>query len=426
MTQAVKLKKGQFAPVPVPKGTNVAAEEPAQRSLPARILDFLLKNRLPAAAILGAVFVSLAYAVYIFGISSNLYMSETRFAIRQVKDGGASDLTTDSTAGSPERAELKASQQAAALAKGGSGGDADFEQNPFVITNFLMSRAFVRELMQQGWLQARFASRAVDPLSRLAPDATLEEAWRFWIRHVMAAVDRRANTVVFQVWAFTPEDAKATVEMMIKRSEALMNDIETRGRQDALDRARIELGRANEEYDKKLDQISDMRQLLSTVDPKQAAKMAQSSYFRFEAQRIMMERELQVLQTAEKANSPAANTLRQRAKSMVSEVDQIHNHLAGSEADVKAAVNALAAYEELDINRRFALMRVQIASLAVENAEMLLREHSYFIYTFIAPSLPTRAIQAWRTQQWVLVTFLAFVTALAVVTFGTLSRDSRY
>ena len=424
MTQAVNVKKGQFAPVPVPKGPKADALAPP--SLQARLRDFLLTNRLPAASIISAIIVSICYAIYIFGISSNLYTSETRFAIRQVQNNMSSDLLTDAISSTPERAEIKATQQAAALAKSGSGGDADFEQNPFVITNFLMSRAFVRELWQQGWLQSRFANHSVDLLSRLSPNASLEEAWRFWMRHVMAAVDRSSNTIVLQVWAFTPEDARATVEMLIKRAESIMNDIETRGRQDALDRARVERQRASEEYDRKLNQISDMRQLLATVDPKQAAKTAQSSFFRFEAQRILMQRELQVLQTAENANSPSANTLRQRSKSMLAEVDQLHGRITGSEADMRAAVNALASYEELDINRRFALMRVQIASLAVENAEMLLREHSYFIYTFIAPSLPTQALQAWRTQQWLLVTFLAFVTALAVVTFGTLSRDSRY
>ncbi|GLK83936.1 hypothetical protein [Ancylobacter defluvii] len=424
MTQAVNVKKGQFAPVPVPKGPKADALAPP--SLQARLRDFLLTNRLPAASIISAIIVSICYAIYIFGISSNLYTSETRFAIRQVQNNMSSDLLTDAISSTPERAEIKATQQAAALAKGGAGGDADFEQNPFVIANFLMSRAFVREIWQQGWLQSRFANHSVDFLSRLSPNATLEEAWRFWMRHVMAAVDRSSNTIVLQVWAFTPEDAQATVEMLIKRAESIMNDIETRGRQDALDRARVELQRASEEYDRKLNQISDMRQLLATVDPKQAAKTAQSSFFRFEAQRILMERELQVLQTAENANSPSANTLRQRSKSMLAEVDQLHGRITGSEADMRAAVNALASYEELDINRRFALMRVQIASLAVENAEMLLREHSYFIYTFIAPSLPTQALQAWRVQQWLLVTFIAFVSALAVITFGTLSRDSRY
>ncbi|MDR6951362.1 capsular polysaccharide transport system permease protein [Ancylobacter sp. 3268] len=424
MTQAVKLKKGQFAPVPVPKGPDPGAARAA--SLQARFLDFVLKNRLPAGAIASAFIVSICYAIYIFGISSDLYSSETRFAIRQVQNNMSSDLLTDAISSSPERAEIKATQQAAALAKGGAGGDADFEQNPFVIANFLMSRAFVKELWQQGWLQSRFASHSVDFLSRLSPNATLEEAWRFWMRHVMAAVDRSSNTIVLQVWAFTPEDAEATVEMLTKRAESIMNDIETRGRQDALDRARLELQRASEEYDRKLNQISDMRQLLATVDPKQAAKTAQSSFFRFEAQRILMQRELQVLQTAENANSPSANTLRQRAKSMIAEVDQLHGRITGSEADMRAAVNALASYEELDISRRFALMRVQIASLAVENAELRLREHSYFIYTFIAPSLPTQALQAWRVQQWLLVTFIAFVAALAVITFGTLSRDSRY
>ncbi|MCB4769834.1 hypothetical protein LGR54_14540 [Ancylobacter sp. Lp-2] len=369
--------------------------------------------------------ISVGYGFYVFGVSSNLYVSEARFALRLSQQNSPTDLLGDTSKGTTGIDEASLARKAMSYISGGSGGDADFEQNPFVIANFLMSRAFVQELRQQDWFQ-RFSRPSIDYLSRLPAEATLEETWRFWMRHAMAAVDRRSNTIVIKVWGFTPEDAQATVELMIRRSEALLNDMETRGRKDALDRAQFELDRANEEYAKRLLQISDMRQMLATVDPKQAATEAQNSMTRFEGERILMQRELEVLKTAENANSPSAATLRQRAKSLVSEVDTLRNRITGYEADVRAAVNALAAYEELDLNRRFALTRVQVASLAVESAALLMRQHSYFIYTFISPSLPVEASQAWRMQQWVLVTFLAFIAWLGAITFATLNHDSRF
>ncbi|MBS7534424.1 hypothetical protein KHC28_12225 [Ancylobacter sonchi] len=384
------------------------------------------KHLFVTAALALAVVVSIVYGFYVFVVSSNLYISEARFALRLSQQAATGELLAAVSKDSSGKDEASLARSAMSLIKGGSGGDDDFEQNPFVITNFLMSRAFVQELRQQGWLKERFSLPSVDYLSRLPADATLEEMWRFWMRHAMAAVDRRSNTIVLKVWGFTPEDAQATVELMIRRSEVLLNDLETRGRRDALDRAQQELNLANEEYAKKLQQISEMRQVLATVDPKEAATAAQNSLTRFEGERILMQRELQVLQTAENSNSPSAAMLRQRAKSLVSEVDGLRDRITGYEADVRAAVNALEAYEELDLNRRFALTRVQTSTLAVESASQLMREHTYFIYTFIAPSLPVEASQAWRYQQWLLVTFLAFVAWLGAITCATLNHDSRY
>lgn len=427
------VKRGQFAPVAVPKK---APQAPPDQSVGQWISQFIADHTFLCMTLLVALTLSGAYGVYAFGISSNLYVSEARFAIRAIEDAASSDLLTSSdadarpsTVDSMMRRETSVesglARSAMSLAKQGAGGGQDAQQNPFVIANYLMSRAFVRELQQQGWFD-RFARPSVDRLSRLPKDATLEEIWRFWNRHAMAAVDRRSNTIVVTVWAFTPEDAQATADLMIKRAEALVNEIETRGRQDALNRASAELARANADYAEKLKQISDMRQMLATVDPQTAAAAAQASLLRIEGERIMMQRELKVLQSAENANSPSANTLRQRSKSILAESGQIKDRITGYEADVHAAVNALAAYEELDLNRRFGQVRVQIASLAVENADLLLRQHSYFVYTFIAPSLPVLPSQGWRIRQWALVTFLIFLLLLGTVTFVTLSRDSRY
>ena len=424
MTQAGKLIKGKFAPVPVPKPSGHETE--TQATVWQTIRGILGGYRLAVTTFMIVLAISAAYGVYVFAISSDLYISEARFALREAGDSVALNLMSGGSTGpSAAASEANVERSVKALMKG-SGGDDDFLQNPFVIANFLMSQAFVHELQQKNWLEPRFARPSVDYFSRLPANATLEEAWRFWGRHAMAAVDRRSNVVVVKVWAFTPEDAQATADLMVKRGEALLNEIEIRGRTDALDRARLELDHANEEYTKKLGQISDMRQMLATVDPQTVATAAQNSLLRIEGERILMQRELQVLKAAENANSPAANVLRQRSQSIMSEVGQIQNRITGYEADVRAAVNAVAAYEELDINRRFALTRVQIASLAVESAELQLRTNSYFIYTFIAPSLPVLPSDRWRFEQWALVTSLAVLAWLATITFVTLSRDSRY
>ena len=367
---------------------------------------------------------TLAAAVYSGLIASPAYVSEARVAIRESLSfppfgdlGADSDTDGDGQKDGGRNAASGAAPQGKSLvssiAKGLTGllgglGGAGHLQAPFILANYVRSLDYVAKLDEGGWLRRFFTGPGVDSWQALRRDASLERLRTYWDKHVTVAVDRRAEIVLLSVRAFSPEDAQVLAQRILKDGERLLNEIVIQSRTEAVSRARAQLDRVQKLYMQALVRQQEWRMRQRAVDPVLAAEALGTSLMRLEQERIAADREIRVLQRLSAPNSATIGVLRDRLGAIDSEIAAFKRRLAQA-GETGSAVDALAAYEESELDVRFAETLQSVAVTGLQDAERRLRSQSAFVNVFVPPSLPTST----APPSWLETTL--FVLVLAVI-----------
>ncbi|MFG1350022.1 hypothetical protein [Xanthobacter autotrophicus] len=366
---------------------------------------------------------ALIAALYSGLVATPVYVSEARLAIRESL-GGRTVMDQGTQGQQGARGAVSGILQSLSSLLGGAGRSAQ-SQAPFILTNFVTSRAYVARLDADGLLQRAFSRPGIDPLSALSREASLEERWRFWNRHVTAAVDRRSEIVLLKVRAFSADDAHLIAERILKDGETLLNDIVAHSRAESVGRAREQLDRARMRYTEALVRQQEWRARQRAVDPVQAADALGQSLLRLEQERIAADREMRALERLSAPDGPTSGVLRDRVHALDQEIADFKLRLARSGSG-STAVSALAAYEEAELEVRFAETMQSIAVAGLQEAERRARAQSAFVNVFVPPSLPSTASEPvwWKTGLFVFT--LAGIFWINAMILVAVIRDHRH
>ena len=341
--------------------------------------------------------------VYTGLIASPIYISEARIAIRESlgfpaygEGGFGGENEADNSNESGRKGSPTSMPQGkgvvASLARGLSGllgglGGASHTQAPFILANYAKSLDYVAKLDEGGYLRGFFTRQGIDPWSALKPDASIEKLRDYWNHRITVAVDRRSGIVFIKIGAFSPQDAQILAERVLNDGEHLLNDILVRSRTDAVQRAQEQLAKAKQQYTTALVRQQEWRMNRRAVDPVLAAETLGTSLMRLEQERIDATREIRVLERLSVRDAPALGVLRDRLRAIDSEIAGFKDSLAKTDGKV-SAVDALAAYEESELDVRFAEMLQAIAVSGLQEADRRARGQSAFVNVFVPPSLP--------------------------------------
>lgn len=154
---------------------------------------------------------------YFYKIATPLYATKSEFVIQQAQ-----------------------SPQAASAGLGGlfQGSPFATSQDSIAVQGYLQSREAMQRLDQDHGFRAHFAAPDIDPIARLEPDATLEEAYRLYQRNVKISYDPTEGLVKMEVIATDPETATTFARALIGYAEGQVDQLTSRLRADQMQGAR--------------------------------------------------------------------------------------------------------------------------------------------------------------------------------------------
>ncbi|MEI8403599.1 MAG: hypothetical protein WCG12_22575, partial [Alcaligenaceae bacterium] len=170
------------------------------------------------------VVIPTAMAVAYFGfIASDIYVTESKFVIRSPqKMGAASFMDVFSKIG---------------MAKS--------DEDSFAVREYILSRDAMKILNQDLKIKEAYSDPNIDFLERFPGlrywDTSLEAFYRYYQKHVGVEVDPSSSIATLSVKAFTPEQALSLNQKLIEMSEAFVNKLNERARQDLLKSATEEV-----------------------------------------------------------------------------------------------------------------------------------------------------------------------------------------
>jgi capsular polysaccharide transport system permease protein len=123
------------------------------------------------------------------------------------------------------------------LAPGGVSG----QPENITVQAYLQSREAMLRLDEEIGFRAHFSAPGIDPLTRLAPDATMEDVYATYRRNLTIGYDPTEGLIRMEVLAATPEASLAVSQALIRFAEERVAQMNERLREDVMAGARESL-----------------------------------------------------------------------------------------------------------------------------------------------------------------------------------------
>lgn len=330
--------------------------------------------------------------------SSPMYVSQTRFAIRSAdSSGGGLDI-------------------ASTLLRSSSSTGTDAH----IVVEYIQSMDIIRDIDKELNVERHFSDKEHDVFSRLASNPTQEEQFRYWKWAIVPALDADTGIVTLETKAYSPEMAQKLAAAVLARSEALVNAMNLRAREDAVSLAQSEVQRAEERVRKAREALRNFRDWHTLLDPRVTATGLQGVVTELEGEAVKLRALLSEAHSFMRPSAPATKALQARLNAVEKQLEQEKQRLAGLHSQEGNLNAVVGEYEELTIEAEFAQKQLMTAMSALESARVNEVAKSRYIVAFQQPTLPDESLYP-RTF---LFTAYVFVGALLLLGLGSLITAS--
>jgi capsular polysaccharide transport system permease protein len=241
----------------------------------------------------------------------------------------------------------------------------------YVVLSYLASRELLEAVDQQLDLRGVYASPSVDPLSRLASDATVEDFLNYWNRRIHTQFDPTSGIIEFEVQSFNEEHAREIADAVLKLTQALVNDLSANARSDVLRFAREEVELQEVHLRNALGAIRDFRASEQSVDPSASAALEIQLIANLESRLIDLKARIVALRQTLDEDAPSLNALRRNAEALEAQIVERRRAIGNNvldDAGISAVTQQLALYEELEVERSLAQQAYASALVSLEQA----------------------------------------------------------
>ena len=322
-------------------------------------------------------------AIYYMFIASDIYQTQFRFSVRNSSPSQTSSAmsSTLSLAGIP------------------SNNDAINYQ----VVDYLTSRAVIDQLQPSLKLLDTYSRPSIDWIARYGGSTSLERFERYWKGMVTAQYDQVGGIVSVSVDAFSAQDSYRVATALIKAAEDLVNDVEQRSLNSAVESARTEMIAAQDRLEQAHFKLTSFRKSSGVIDPDSSFVASNSALVQ------TLQGSLASLQTtysmlAKQRLDPTGPLIvglnnqiaatKEQLRTIGTSVANAANarsqkRSGGATLDNEALSTVIAQYEQLNLDYQFAQTLVTNALAAFEQARMSAFTQHYYVTPYVRPSLAT-------------------------------------
>jgi capsular polysaccharide transport system permease protein len=342
--------------------------------------------------LLTVILPTLISAIYFGLIASDVYISESRFVVR-----------------SPER---QTTSPIGLLFKGT--GFSRSQDDTYTIQDFILSRDALKVLDDKLGLGKAFTSPKIDVFSRFAGldwDDSFESLYRYYKKKVTIQLDSVSSISTLDVQAFTSEDAFRINQQLLEMSEALVNQLNERGRQDMIRFAADEVRNAEKKAKESALVLATYRNQKGVIDPEHQSTIQLQQIAKLQDELIATHAQLMQLQTFT-MNNPQIPSLKHRVQNLKQEIDAETNRVAGGD---RSLANKAAEFQRLALEREFADKQLTSALASLEQARNEAQRKQLYLERIVQPSKPDKAMEPRRIRN-ILATLM-----LGLISWGVLT-----
>ena len=333
----------------------------------------------------------LASIIYFGFLASNVYISESRFVVRAPEKRSATGLGAIlQTAGFANASEEVSAAQ-----------------------SYTVSRDALRAINKNGAFEKAYSSREVAFVDRFDPLGiwgSFEELYRYFEGKVTLQNDSATSITTLTVRAYSPEDARGFNEQLLQLSEATVNRLNLRGRQDLVRFAQAEVDNTKAKAQSAAIALAAYRNRSGVVDPDKQAEVQMQMVSNLQNQLIAAKTELAQLQRYAPDN-PRIPVVGTQVATIQNEIGRETGKVTGGQASL--AGNAVQ-FQRLTLENEFAAKQLAAALTSLEEAQNEARRKQAYVERIVQPNLPDAPMEP-RRLRGILATIL-----LSLIAYGIL------
>ena len=328
----------------------------------------------------------LLVAAYLWGYSSDRYVSESRIAVRQAEG---------------------AQGAGAGLGLLGLSGMRSMED-----MHFLEQHIYSIDMLET--IDAKLGLRDLwmaspDLISRLKPDASREEFLDYYRSRVHVAADNSTGIITLQTEAFDPNAARQINQAILSASDRFINELSNRVAREQVAFIETELDNARERVEATRAKVLNYQNENKVLDPARQAEMKARLAAELETRLSELQAELNSSLSYLQPKAPPILALKARIGALTKQVAKEKAELSG---EGRQRLNQVAAdYQALSLNAEFAtdLYRTTLSSLerARVDATMKLKSLALIVRPHL-PEEPERPRRLYLMITWLLGLLTAF------------------
>jgi capsular polysaccharide transport system permease protein len=320
---------------------------------------------------------TLGAIVYYGFIASDVYVSESRFLVRNSQHQSSSGLVGD------------------LLQSTGLGGHSDNDSSS--VHDYILSRDALKELDEKLDMRKSFSKPDVDLFDRfpgLGLSRSFEKFYLYYGKHVAVEYDPSSSISILTVRAFTAEDAYKINHALLDMSERLVNTLNDRSRRDLIDFADHEAKIASDKAKDAAIALFTYRSGQSVFEPDKQAMVQLEGVAKIQQELVATEAELAQIKKLS-PDSPQIGALTDRAEAL-------RNAIAAEASKVTSDRGSFSArapnFERLTLDVQFADKQLGIALAELESARAEALRKQIYLETLVQPNLPDKAMQPKRIR----------------------------
>jgi capsular polysaccharide transport system permease protein len=338
--------------------------------------------------VLMVVVPTLGAIVYYGLIASDVYVSESRFLVRNPQHQAPSGLVgqlLQSTGLSPHS-----------------------QDDTYSVRDYILSRDAMRELDTKFGIRRTYSSSDVDPLDRfpgLGWNRSFEKFYLYYGKHVGVDYDPVSSISVLTVRAFTAEDAYKINRALLDMSERLVNTLNDRSRRDLISFADNEVKLASDKAKEASLALLSYRASQAVFEPDKQAALQLEGVAKIEQDLVSTEAEVAQLKKLSPDN-PQIRALNTRA-------DSLRDAIVSEASKVTSARGSFSAraptFERLALDVEFADKQLGVALAELESARAEALQKQLYLETLVQPNLPDKAMEPRRFRSMITVFIISLV-----------------
>ncbi len=288
---------------------------------------------------------------------------------------------------------------------GGSSADIEVADS-YILQEYIHSREMVEILVAEANFLEIYSRPSADPYYRLDPEIPVESLVTYWQMMCEVEFDTETGIINLVVRAFRPADAEQITRKVIEKSEALINLLSLRSREDSLKSARREVQLAEERFAEARKSVAAWRGTEREIDPELVAQQQTSLVGALETDLANLQSSLTALRSTMSDNSPRVVYVR-------NQIDALKRQIAAEKQSVAVAeegqtqpvlTERLSRYEELLAEREFSEQSYASSLAALEAARIEALKQQRYLAVFVTGMAPEEATYP-EGIRWTLILF---------------------
>lgn len=305
--------------------------------------------------------------------------------------------------------------QQSGAARGGAGGLGSLLQGTSLATSqdsvsvqgYLLSRDAMLRLDKEHGFRAHFEDPAIDPLQRLAPDATLEDAYKTYKRNVHISYDPSEGIIKMEVIAASPEKAVQFANALVSYAEEQVNHQTQRMREDQMEGARASYEDAEKQLAAAQTRVIALQEKFKVLSSEVEVQLITGQISGLETQLTTDRLSLEQMESNSRPNQARMEPIRQRIGVMEAQIADLRAKLTEANGDSAslAVVQGELMMAKTDVETRQMLLAQALQ--ATEATRIEANRQVRYLSLSVSPIMPDQAAYP-RAFEYTVVALLIF------------------